>query len=428
MVHDPWDTTALIEQSKQLVSLSSSLSSPTQVLALLVHSIHSALSFRLVSPQPASASSGDGGAANQAHPNRLPDEWPQSGAELKFKYKHDQSSLEYVVSVIELGGKALVAGAAVDDSGTASLDVPLADYFSTTTLSSSSPLAVADLSPSRPFSSADRLADLVKLYRLNFLQKLVPNLQTDGYSESASSSGGVAGGSPAPAPPVGGGSTPYLPDRGGPMGMFPPARPHNPPSSSSEPPAARPAPQPAPGAPSPDHDPLRIPGSGGRGGFGSPLAEIGRRDLDPLGGMGGTFGGGPLGGGGGFGGMGGLGGLGGGGNGGGMFMGPNHPLFSERFGSGGELGGGSGGRWGGDGYLPPGGAPPVARFDPVGPVNGPPGGSGLGVGPGQAGFHPGPGGQGGQGGAGRGGGSAGGRMHPDLERPGGNSDYDAMFG
>ena len=108
-------------------------------------------------------------------------------------------------------------------------------------------------------------------------------------------------------------------------------------------------------------DPLRIPGSGGRG-VGAPNPhDIGRSDLLPLGGMGGTFGSAgpssnP------FGGVGG---------GGGMFMGRDE--FRDRFGGDGSVGGRGGGAqgpWGGDGYLPPMGAPPGARFDPVGPAGG----------------------------------------------------------
>jgi PI31 proteasome regulator len=54
-------------------------------------------------------------------------------------------------------------------------------------------------------------------------------------------------------------------------------------------------------------------------------------------------------------------------NGDGMFVGPDHPIFGAR--RGGGTGGpfGERGPWGGDGYLPPMGAPPGARFDPVGP-------------------------------------------------------------
>ncbi|GAA6039205.1 hypothetical protein JCM8097_000469 [Rhodosporidiobolus ruineniae] len=464
---DPLEPTQLVELAKQLVSPTASLSSPPQALALLIHAVHSQLAFRLVEPQPHTSTThsdtpSDSSATQPGeptapdsppHPNRLPSTWPQQGQELKFKYKHDQSSLEFVISVVELGGRALIAGVAVDNPRSSSFDLLLTDYLSPTSLSPSSPLSVASLAADGcpPFAAPHRLKDFILLYRLNVLQTLMPGLNKDGYSEvsqrdlaSASSGGGSssagAAGGPAPRHPVGG-TGPYLPDRGGPLGLFPPSRPHNPSSPSSSfdpPPPARPR--------QPENDPLRIPGSGGGGGRG-PLAEIGRRDLDPLGGMGGTFGGGFGGGGfpggGGFGGLGGgfgggFGGLGGGGDGGGMFMGPNHPLFRDRFGpgsdvvGGGDGGGGGGRRWGGDGYLPEGGAPPGARFDPVGPVNGPPGGSGLGVGPGQAGFHPGPGGGNG-GGQGQGpapgqGQGQGGRVHPDLERPGRSSDYDAMFG
>ena len=65
-----------------------------------------------------------------------------------------------------------------------------------------------------------------------------------------------------------------------------------------------------------------------------------------------------------------------------MFVGPNHPMFSDRFtpGRGGGIGGAGHheGPWGGDGFLPPMGAPPGARFDPIAPVRPPfgPGGGG----------------------------------------------------
>jgi proteasome inhibitor subunit 1 (PI31) len=55
------------------------------------------------------------------------------------------------------------------------------------------------------------------------------------------------------------------------------------------------------------------------------------------------------------------------GGGDGMFVGPDHPIFSGR----GRGSFGDRGPWGGDGYLPPMGAPPGARFDPVGPGLGP---------------------------------------------------------
>ncbi|GJN94413.1 hypothetical protein Rhopal_007493-T1 [Rhodotorula paludigena] len=412
---DPLDPAALCALAPSLVAPDCSLATPAHALALVVHALHSALAFRLVdpAPPPPPAESTD----EHATPNRLPDSWPAPGAELKFRYKHAQSSLDFVVSIVQLGDRLLVAGAAVDNpQKSSSFDLVVADYFSL----SSFPCPASSLSPSTgtPFSAPHRLKDFVALYRINVLQRLIPGLHKDGYEElpaSASSSSGSGAGAGRRGPP-------YLPDRGGPMGMFPPSNPSRPPRN----------------------DPLAIPGSGNshRGGAFGPLAEIGRRDLDPLGGMGGTFGLGGLGGRGGFGG-----GLGGGGDdGGGMVMGPDHPLFRERFGPGG-IGGGVGGvgggggmdgrRWGGDGFLPPMGAPPGARFDPVGPTNGPPSGELGGPNAGGGPFRPGqpqppPGGGGGAfGGAGGGGGGGPGarQVHPDLERPGTNSEWqNSMFG
>ncbi|GAA5874950.1 hypothetical protein JCM16303_004956 [Sporobolomyces ruberrimus] len=367
--------TQLISSAQSLAPASTSFSSASQVVLLLLHSIHSALSFRLTTPTP----------REDGPTNTLPKDW-QGWTSLK--YKHDQSSLEFVVSVIDLGDKLLLVGNAVDSSRSSSFECLKTDYFSPTSLSPSQPLSVSDLSPSRPFSTPTRFDDLILLYRLNILQKLVPGLRKEGYTELSSSDAPSAGSSSSGGNRPLAGTRDYLPDSGGPLGMYP-QRDRVPPPRGD--------------------DPLRIPGSGGYGGGGRPIGEIGRNDLLPLGGLGGTMGGFP------------------GGDGGGMFMGPDHPLFRERF----EGGGGQGNaerRWGGDGFLPPIGAPPGARFDPVGPENGAPGSTGGSFGLPQGTFGPGRGG-------GRGGGLFGERnVHPDMEQPGpqgrggGSGGFDSMFG
>ena len=79
--------------------------------------------------------------------------------------------------------------------------------------------------------------------------------------------------------------------------------------------------------------------------------NVGRSDLDPLAGLdGSTTGRLPYGGG--FGGD-------------GMMVGPDHPLFRDRFAGPSRQPGF--GPEGGSSFLPPGAAPPGARFDPIGP-------------------------------------------------------------
>jgi proteasome inhibitor subunit 1 (PI31) len=169
------------------------------------------------------------------------------------------------------------------------------------------------------YISSNRVADFISQLKLKVIQKIMPGLHKEGYTEgsdppqsSDNSRRDPAGNNPARPQPV---TPPYAPGR--PFGE-------------------------------PSHVPHRNP------------LEIGRRDLDPLGiDPLGSFGPPPL-----FPGS----------SGDGMFVGPNHPIFGQR---------GRGafppnrGPWGGDGFLPPMGAPAGARFDPVGP--GPfPGGPGLG--------------------------------------------------
>lgn len=158
------------------------------------------------------------------------------------------------------------------------------------------------------FISSNRVADFISQLKLKIIQKLVPGLRKEGYSEEAERMSAHIG-RPAPGPEP---------------ATNPPARPR---------PAMPPVPDDIPYGPRshiPPDNPL----------------EIGRRDLDPFG----TFAPPPL-----FPPHGGD----------GMFVGPDHPIFGSRN----EGWNGRRGPWGGDAFLPPLGAPPGARFDPIMPFN-----------------------------------------------------------
>lgn len=357
--------------------------------------------------------------------------------------------MQFSVKVVHLGNRAIIAALALQDNKSYTLDLLLSDYFSPSAFPYTLPLpqptpstsndaesSTATPSNAAPTSTSEnktdqeaplhdkdestsplehlfihqaRLKDLITLYRINILQKLLPGLRKEGYLEldAASSTtanndavrGGTEGGRLGPVA----GRDGYYPDTGGPLGVYP-----------SQPPR-----QPA-------QAPSRTP------------FDVGRADLDPMGlplrnplglpDIGGV--GGPLD---------------GGDNGGGMYVGPNHPLFRERFGEpnslfgdeedfnrggigglgegmrGGGNGGGVGRRWGGDSWLPEGAAPPGARFDPIGPgpIH-PQNGQGL---PGFPGSAQDPfGGRGGRGGGGFGRGRGG------LGRGGGNGGFGGMGG
>lgn len=76
------------------------LTSPTAALAALAHSIMTALEFRLVAID-------DDSASTHADSNALPAQWSTNASALTLRYKHSQSSLEFVIKVSRLGGRTV---------------------------------------------------------------------------------------------------------------------------------------------------------------------------------------------------------------------------------------------------------------------------------------------------------------------------------
>jgi hypothetical protein len=238
--------------------------------------------------------------------NVLPDDWNTRGhVDFTFRYRHDQSSLEFLVKTIKLGQRTLINAIALESDKSASLDVSTNDFTSPSFYPHD--LSKPDAQPLvHGFISSTRIADFVSQFKLKIVQKLIPGLRKEGYVEEAEDTSTNAG-------------------------------PANPPQAMNPPPA-RPRPI---TPPFPDDFPYRLPPYGAPR---NPL-EIGRSDLEPFGGN--PFTPPPL--------------FGPGGD--GMYVGPNHPIFGAR----GRRPDDIRGPWGGDGYLPPMGVPPGARFDPVGP-------------------------------------------------------------
>ncbi|KAF5387721.1 hypothetical protein D9615_000272 [Tricholomella constricta] len=299
MTTDILDPSALVSLLPTLLPPASrALASPHDAISALLHTILSAVAFRLVAVDETSP-------PNSTLSNVLPEGWNKDGpGHYTFRYRHDQSSLEFILKVSKLGGRTLVNAIAVESDKVASLDISTNDFVSPSffphdlgTESNDQPLV-------HGFISSNRVADLTSQIKLKILQELIPGLRKDGYTEEITDASTNAGGSNAPQP--------------------------------QHPPPVRPQPHTPPFAP---YQPSHIPPE-------NPLS-IGRRDLDPF--PDNPFAPPPL-----FPSN----------SGDGMFVGPDHPIFG---GGRGRSPFGDRGPWGGDGFLPPLGAPPGARFDPIGP-------------------------------------------------------------
>ena len=325
---DLLDPSALLQVLQQLLPTADvQLRSPSDALAALVHTILTRLDFRLtglaeddrLALSAAPTSDDSSSASSQAEPNKLPTEWNVKGPDhYAFRYKHHQSSLDYLVKIVKLGNKAVIHAIALQGSKTSTVEIPLSDFFSTSFWPYPPPRERGEKEPLvNGFIGTSRLKDLVLLFKTQILQTLVPGLSKEGYTEEGASTSSSGAGS----------SSSTQPRRSPPQ--HPPARP---PFGGD---------QDDPSQPRSFQPPFRNP------------LTIGDRDLDPLGGsplaLPPRFGGGassappPL--------------FPGGDTGGGMFVGPDHPMFRNRFPPSASPNQG----------LPPGAVPPGARFDPIYP-------------------------------------------------------------
>ncbi|KAL8781875.1 MAG: hypothetical protein Q9213_005816 [Squamulea squamosa] len=224
-------------------------------------------------------------------PQRLPLEWNASTtSNYAFRYAHDQSSLQFILKISRLGNKAIVNGLAINDDKVHTLDVPIKDFISQSslpfTVSSTDSVEHNQNKLANTFISAGRVADLGAMIKLQIIQKLAPGLQKEGYEESAH----AASAANTSEPPSQQQNQP--PERGDPRPAYDPLR------DDRMPPAAQPRPfndplaadsrRPYPPGDFPppgfddEYDMNRSPGRGGLGGERRPL-NIGERDLYPPG-------------------------------------------------------------------------------------------------------------------------------------------------
>jgi proteasome inhibitor subunit 1 (PI31) len=105
MTADILDPSAILDLLPSLLPQAKNLASPEDAIAALVHSAFTTLAFRLVAIDQVPTSES----------NVLPVEWNKNGpSHYSFKYKHEQSSLEFLMNVSKLGTRTLVNAIALE--------------------------------------------------------------------------------------------------------------------------------------------------------------------------------------------------------------------------------------------------------------------------------------------------------------------------
>ncbi|KAH8808845.1 PI31 proteasome regulator N-terminal-domain-containing protein [Xylogone sp. PMI_703] len=357
MVNNPLNTDNVLKLMAEALpthapgDTNSDISSSYEAIALFAHACMIAVGFRLIG-----FGEGDKNEEEcQRSAPRLLHKWNSSYGSHSFLYAHSQSSMQYVIKIDRLGGKAEIRGIGLGDERITRFEITAKDYISSAAL----PLRIKigedgqedrtglESKLQEVFISPSRIQDLASLYKITIIQKLVPSLQKEGYEEAASDArrdareereAASSSRRPPPHDPLPQPARPYpfddplaaAPRRPIPQGDFPP------PGFDDEYDLNR---------------PLRPLGAFPGAGSGRSPFNIGHDDLNPPG------------------------------------LGPHDPLRGSFVGGGGlpRPGGGGmhptfddplfGGRGQGGGPYDP-QAPPGARYDPLGPGDGPQRGAG----------------------------------------------------
>lgn len=183
------------------------LKSAWDALALLCHACLLSVDFRLIglgeehrisrrhsyvlSTEPLTTKADASSDANEPQP--LPAEWNESrSSDYAFRYKHPQSSMEYLLKISKLGGKVIISGLGIGDDRVRTYDAPVKDFVSTSAFPLSLPPSDTDNDARKKaiqdlFISEGRIADFAALFKLKIIQALLPALQKEGYEETETS-------------------------------------------------------------------------------------------------------------------------------------------------------------------------------------------------------------------------------------------------
>lgn len=196
---EPLNAAALCTIVRKSISSDLGLKSPYDGLACLVHACMLSTGFKFI---------GLGEDQRIEQPftcenvSTLPNDWNTSSASMyAFRYTHTQSSMEFSIRISRLGNKTLIFGIASGDDKTCSFDIITQDFTS------------ENFYPWKPEENAEALAngyismsrikDFSQRFKINVLQKLIPGLNKEGYTEERSNAVQPAESSVSRVPPGG---------------------------------------------------------------------------------------------------------------------------------------------------------------------------------------------------------------------------------
>lgn len=118
MASSALDPSAILSNISALLPAEKTLKAPQDGLAVLLHSAMTILGFRLVGLD-------DAASDVQYDKNTLPSEWSKSSPDsFAFRYRHDQSSLVFLLKLVKLSKRLVIHGIALEVPITSAPDPP----------------------------------------------------------------------------------------------------------------------------------------------------------------------------------------------------------------------------------------------------------------------------------------------------------------
>ncbi|RDW80867.1 hypothetical protein BP5796_05565 [Coleophoma crateriformis] len=194
MASNPLSTESILKHMAEALpthkkgDTNSDISSSYEAIALFAHACMIAVGFRLIGYSEGQKTEAE---CRELAP-RMSEKWNSTFNSHSFVYAHSQSSMEYVVKVDRLGGKAEIRGIGLGDERITRFEVVAKDYISSAAL----PLRIQMTEEGEEdrstledklkevFISPSRIQDFASLFKTQIVQKLMPSLQKEGYEES----------------------------------------------------------------------------------------------------------------------------------------------------------------------------------------------------------------------------------------------------
>ncbi|KFY72322.1 hypothetical protein V499_07529, partial [Pseudogymnoascus sp. VKM F-103] len=195
MASDPLSVESVIGHMAEALPIheqgdtSSDLSSSYEAIALFAHACMTAVGFRILGFSEGQKIESELAAVAP----RLSPRWNDSYGSYSFLYAHSQSSLQYIIKVDRLGGKAEIRGLGLGDERITRFEIVAKDYISSSALPLRIPFTAAGIEDRDDlprklkdiFISESRIKDLASLFKTTVIQKLIPGLNKEGYEDTA---------------------------------------------------------------------------------------------------------------------------------------------------------------------------------------------------------------------------------------------------